>query len=392
MRGMMGGFLVRDLDFTVEGNPAKVTRLLEASTKAKTAASDSNRKSTTFALPSGLTFEVGMAQEATYPRPGAKPRIQPAAIHDDLRSRDFTINAMALSLNPASRGLLLDPTNGLGDIEAREIRTTGNYTLYDEPVRILRMLRLKMRLGFAISERTQSQYENVREAKLEEKISTEALYKELRAMADEPDPGALLQSLENEGLLTLFSPSLAGPKLNLSGLSKLQKLRQMIPFGSGLKVDNVGPFFWVLLEKLNAKERAALVSRLGMPKADADLWMKLEERAKKLERALKSAKLHKASLVYQLLRQTQGDQILFLLYHSQQRLVTDRLKKFLTTYLPGVLEIADKEVAAYSGIEPGSPKFAGARQDYIVGRLDGRIRKIVPAEPEPPVASAHQRR
>jgi tRNA nucleotidyltransferase/poly(A) polymerase len=382
MRDMLGGYPVRDLDLTVEGNPSKLVKLVAARSGARIAGTDDNRKSTEFVTKSGLTFHIGMAHQAVYAKPGAKPQVKPATIHEDLRGRDFTINAIALSLTKASRGLLIDPTNGLGDLERREIRTTGNYTLYDDPVRIIRMLRLKARLGFQICERTQMQYENVRDAQLEQKITPKSLYQELRAMADEPDHGAILSLLDQEKLLTLFSPTLAGAKLNTAGFAKLHKLRMLIPFGANIKVNNVGPFFWVLTEKFSPREKAALVKRLGIPKADVDLWQKLDQRAKKLETALKSAKLKKASLVYLLLREAPADQILFLLYRSRQRPVQDRIKNYLTKYVPGVLEITDREVAAHFEVEPGSPKFAKAKADYILGRLDGRIRRPAPEEAE----------
>ena len=96
--------------------------------------------------------------------------VRPATIHEDLRGRDFTINSIALSLNPASRGLLLDPNNGVGDLERKELRAVSNYTLYDDPIRLLRVLRFKVRLGFNIDERTKMQYDNAREAQLETRI------------------------------------------------------------------------------------------------------------------------------------------------------------------------------------------------------------------------------
>ena len=65
---------------------------------------------------------VSMARQEKYPKPAAKPQIQPSTIHEDLRCRDFTVNAIALSLGKASRGLLLDPTNGLGDLDYKELR------------------------------------------------------------------------------------------------------------------------------------------------------------------------------------------------------------------------------------------------------------------------------
>src|SRR5579863_4279849 len=101
-----------------------------------------------------------MARHEKPGKPGAKPQVQAATIHEDLRGRDFTVNAIALSLSRASRGLLIDPTNGAGDLERKELRAVSNYTLYDDPSRILRMFRLQVRLGFAIEERTRMQYQN----------------------------------------------------------------------------------------------------------------------------------------------------------------------------------------------------------------------------------------
>jgi tRNA nucleotidyltransferase (CCA-adding enzyme) len=384
LRDTLCGSPVTSLEFTVEGNPAKIIKDVVAATKSKTSESSSTRKATVCTTPGGAVFEIGMAQQATYAKPGSHPKIEPATIHDDLRGRDFTLNAVALSLNPNSRGLLLDPVNGLGDIGHREIRTTNNYTLYDEPARILTMLRLKTRLGFQLAERTQSQYENVRDAKLETKISAKSLYSELRAMADEPDPGALLTLLNEEKLLGLFSPTLAGPKLNLAGLGKLHKLRMMLPYGADMKVENLGIFLFVLCELFNPKEKAAFIKDLGIPKDDVELWQKLDQRSKKLEATLKSAKLNRASAVYHALTAAAGDQVLYLLYRSQQRLVQDRLKKHLTIYVPGVQEITDREAATHYKLDPASPKFPKAKEDYINGRLDGRIRKPAPVEEPPP--------
>ena len=85
-------------------------------------------------------------------------------------------------------------------------------------------------------------------------------------------------------------------------------------------VENFGLFLNVLTEKLTPKEKAALVKALGMPKADVDAWQKLDARSKKLERDLKSAKMTRASNLYQLLSKAPGDQILYLLLRSQLRL------------------------------------------------------------------------
>src|SRR5436853_204771 len=113
-------------------------------------------------------------------RTGAKPQVSPATIQEDLRGRDFTCNAIALSLNRASRGLLLDPMNGLADIERKELRSVSTYGFYDDPSRLLRLVRYGVRMGYTVEERTQMQVANAREAEVEKHISARALGDELK--------------------------------------------------------------------------------------------------------------------------------------------------------------------------------------------------------------------
>ncbi len=384
MRDMLAGFPIRDLDFTVEGNAFKLAKTLASKANAEIIAQDDHRKVAEMLFPGGVHAAIAMARQEKYGKPGARPSVAPATIHEDLRCRDFTINSIALSLNPASRGLLLDPNNGVADIEHREMRTVSNYTLYDDPSRIVRLIRFKARLGYTIAERTQSQYENARDAKLEEKITAAALGEELRAIADDPNAGEILKALEDEKLIGLYLPSLAGPKLNLPGFAKLQKARQMVPFGVEFPVESMGLFLSVLCEKLTPKERTELVKRAALTKADLKSWQKIEPDSKKLERALKSAKLQKPSQLYEALIHVPGEQILFLLVKSGERLVQDRIRNYFQKYLPASLEVTDKDVTAAKGVEPESPKFKKLKAELIAARLDARPKKVAPPpEPEP---------
>jgi len=157
MRDVLGGFPVRDLDFTVEGNPAKLVKVMTTKHGGTVVSTDEPKKSTLLRFEGGVSVEIAMARSEKFAKSGAKPTIEPSTIHDDLRCRDFTVNAVALSLNKASLGLLVDPTNGVGDIERKELRAVHNYSFYDDPSRMLRLIRFKVRLAYVIDERTRLQ-------------------------------------------------------------------------------------------------------------------------------------------------------------------------------------------------------------------------------------------
>jgi tRNA nucleotidyltransferase/poly(A) polymerase len=391
MRDMLGGLPIRDLDFTVEGNALKLIKTVAKRAGAHIVSTDELRKSAELVFPGGVTMSIGMAREERYAKPGGRPQVTPVTIHEDLRSRDFTVNSIALSLNRASLGLLLDPNNGQADLERKELRAISNYTLYDDPARLLRLIRFQVRLGFTIEERTRSQYDNVREAGLESSIGTRVLHRELCHIADEPDPALLVEALDRERLLRLFCPALSGPKLNLAGLAKLLKAKQMIPFGADIRLENLGLFLYFLAEKLTPKEKEELVKCSGLGHREIELWQKLESRSRKLERELKSAKLQRASQLYQALARAPGDQVLFLLLRSPVRLVQDRIRNYLQKHLPAAQEITDREVIA-AGAQPGTPRFQKVKEELIATRLDSRPRKPAPAPeaaeaaPPPPPA------
>lgn len=378
LRDMLGGFPIRELDFTVEGNALKLAKALEKKGIAKILSVDDNQKSAELAFPGGVTVNLAMARTEKYSKPGAKPKVTPATIHEDLKARDFTMNSIALSLNKASLGLLFDPTIGASDLERRELRTVSNYTLYDDPSRILRMLRLKVRMGLTLAERTESQYRNVREQKLESKITPEALRSELLRIAEELNPGAVLEELEREGLLALFSPALTGAKLNLPGFAKLLKARQNLPFGIEFPVQWAPLFLVFLTEKLSPKEISALVKSCALQSKDVKAWQKADAAARKLEKAIKSPKLNKPSLVYRALFEQPGEEILLALARSNERIVQDRIKNYLQKYLQVASEVTDADV---TDVAPSSPKFKKAKDTLVNKRLDARPKKVVVEEP-----------
>ncbi len=383
MRDMMGGFPIRDLDFAVEGPAVKFAKSIAESIGAEVLSTDDHGKAVEMRFPGNVNGSIAMARQQKYAKTGGKSTVQQAPMHEDLRGRDFTVNSIALSLGQASRGLLLDPVNGLGDLARKELRATSNYALYDDPSRLLRLIRFRTRFGFSIEERTLSQYRNVREAKLETKIPAAVLASELTQIAIEPNAGDILKALEEENLLHLISPALAGAKLNLASFQKLAKVRQSLPFGMEREVDWNSLLWYLLFEKLSPKERAQVIKGLELSKEEVEWATKLDSRASKLEKELGAARLPRPSAVYNVLSKAPGEAVLFLLMRSGQRVVLDRVKNYLQKYLPLAQEVTDADVVK-AGAEPGTPKFKKLKAQLIASRLDARPKKVVIEEPPAP--------
>ncbi len=147
-----GQQIVRDLDFIVEGSLQRILRALPTANPKKVVRGqfetlvdphltldrqeyDEHFSSAELTFSNGARAELSMCREEIHSRPVLRPEVRPASIFDDLKRRDFAINAMAVSLHPNSRGLLLDPTNGAGDIERREIRALQSRCFIDDPTR-----------------------------------------------------------------------------------------------------------------------------------------------------------------------------------------------------------------------------------------------------------------
>ena len=192
IRDIISGFTIRDLDFTVQGNPLKLQKDFERA-GAQVAGHDEDVRTLFLVLPGNVRAEIGMAHTEHYEKVGKAPVIAPASIQEDLRRRDFTVNAMALSLNEGSRGLLLDPFNGVADIEAKLLRILHNYSFVEDPSRLIRATRFAARFHWPLEERTQQRYNAAKENNYIEHISRSAVGHEIAQLAHEDDPLNVVQ-------------------------------------------------------------------------------------------------------------------------------------------------------------------------------------------------------
>ena len=153
VRDLLRGEPALDLDVCVEGDAPEAARLVAERLDGSVEAYD--RFGTATVSAPGLTVDIAGTRRERYPAPGALPEVEPAPLDEDLRRRDFSVNAMALGLSRGDLGELHDPFDGQRDLESRVIRVLHERSFVDDPTRLLRALRYEARLDAAMDPRTE---------------------------------------------------------------------------------------------------------------------------------------------------------------------------------------------------------------------------------------------
>ncbi len=159
----------------------------------------------------GHNFDIDIvtARHESYEQPGALPTVQAGSIQDDLARRDFTINAMAVEITQNGFGPLLDPHNGLVDLQAGLIRVLHAQSFIDDPTRIFRAVKFAKRLAAKIEKSTlELILQAVRDGAIHT-VSVERITRELLLIMDEPKGGEILADLDKLGVLAAIHPHLA---------------------------------------------------------------------------------------------------------------------------------------------------------------------------------------
>jgi tRNA nucleotidyltransferase (CCA-adding enzyme) len=206
VRDLLRGATAVDLDIAVEGDARSVARALAERLGGE--AREHQRFGTATLRAEALVFDLATTRTERYPEPGALPVVAAATLADDLRRRDFTVNAMAVALAGDDLGHLYDPCRGLADLEAGTIRILHAGSFLDDPTRLLRAVRYETRLGFRMDEDTESA---ARAAIAEEAMSTVSgarVRDELMDLLAEPDVPVGIERMRELGLDRALDPAL----------------------------------------------------------------------------------------------------------------------------------------------------------------------------------------
>ncbi|MCX7983653.1 MAG: CCA tRNA nucleotidyltransferase [Bacteroidetes bacterium] len=260
VRDLLRGFEVKEIDIVVVGNGIEFAQRVARELGCNAPVVYENFGTALLLLPERKLEFVG-ARKESYTRNSRKPRVSVGTLDEDLSRRDFTVNAIAVSLNADTYGEVIDPYNGIKDIESRRLTTPLNpeATFDDDPLRILRAMRFAAQLQFSIDERVLQAARTM--ADRLRIVSQERITEELLKILATQKPSVGFFLMYETGVLSVIFPELAA----LGGVEQREDYHHKDVFKHTLQVvDNVA----LVSENLWLRF-AALVHDIAKPKTKA---------------------------------------------------------------------------------------------------------------------------
>jgi tRNA nucleotidyltransferase (CCA-adding enzyme) len=358
VRDLLLGYPNFDLDLVVEGDAVKLAQQVAETSQAKLLTH--HRFGTAKLRYENFTLDLATARRETYAKPGALPTVTPGTLKDDLIRRDFSINAMAISLAANDYGELVDPHQGKNDLEHRLIRILHPGSFSDDATRILRGVRYEQRLGFELE--TQTAQLLKRDITMLDTISGDRIRHELELILKEKQPELVIKRLAELGVLPGISPFLKGDGWIAEKFDKARRLKKPTQLPS--------LYFCLVIYSFSATGIEQFLTRLNI--------------SAKLSRAMRDT-LHlktnlplldkpslKPSEIYYLLREYEPVAIQANALASESSTIHRNLQLFLTK-LRYVRTALDGEELKRLGI-PAGPEMGQVLQILHKAKLDGEVR------------------
>lgn len=376
---VVGGFVrdiflqrhTEDIDIVIEGDGIEFAREFSAAMGARV---HFYRKFGTAVItfPDGSKIDVATARLEHYQAPAALPTVEMSSIKLDLFRRDFTINTLAVCLNPDKFGVLVDFFSGQRDIKDKIIRVLHSLSFVEDPTRIFRAIRFEQRFGFTIGKMTERLIKNAVRMDFFKRLSGHRVFGELRQTFEEDDPvPAIVRLSEFKLLESLHSALTTGKKT----IAELNATREVISWYDLLFFETPYMkwmvYLFVLLRGLDEATTRDVCDRLELhPRFHEFVLTGRREADSFLKRAQKNPVMRNSTL-YELMEGLKTEQVLYIMAVAED----DEIKKMVSRYILKLRQvktsIRGKDLKAL-GIEPG-PVYGKILRAVLKARLDGMV-------------------
>jgi tRNA nucleotidyltransferase (CCA-adding enzyme) len=368
IRDLLRGEANFDIDIVIEGDGIAFARALGKTLNVKV--KSHKRFGTAVVITDFLKFDVATARTEYYECPAALPRIEMSSIKKDFYRRDFTINTMAVRLNPDHFGQLIDYFGGQKDIKERTIRILHNLSFIEDPTRAFRAIRFSERFGFKISKHTINLIKTAVRINLFNKLSGARMYDELNLLFLETGPVKAVKKLSEFDLLKFIHPALKITKSledTFNAIHETISWFKLLFFEEDLNISHL--FLMALIEELTPGERGETLQRLQVPKKARD---EILDGIDQSNRALSGLPHASEKDVYYLLLSLNTRAVLFTMARAKGKQAKKAVSLFLTDLRNTRPELSGKDLRTM-GYAPG-PGYKEILTALLDARLDGKIK------------------
>jgi len=324
-------------------------------------------------FPDGYKVDVATARVEYYREPAALPVVEFSSIKLDLYRRDFTVNTLALRLNPGAFGELIDFYGAQRDIKEKVIRVLHSLSLVEDPSRILRAARFERRFGFTIGKHTQNLIRNAVRLDLIRRLPKPRLFGELELILAEEEPVGVLRRLADFRVGPSIHP---GITLDKAQIGLLEETAEILVWFSLLfleeKVERWGVLFLSLLDPLEPEEANRLAAEFGAGRRVRE-WIRIsKEEAPEVRDRLLSTRVVSRKIVYDALSPLPNEVILFLMAKAKHPDIKRYISLYFTQLKSVRTQVTGKDLVGL-GYSPG-PVFKEILDEILERKFAGELK------------------
>lgn len=360
-----------DLDVVVEGEGIRFAQAFAAGRGDARVRTHKKFNSAVIIFADGMKIDVATARLEYYQSPAALPIVELTSLKLDLYRRDFTINTLAIHINPGRFGTLVDYFDGLKDIKERAVRVLHNLSFVDDPTRVFRAVRFEQRFGFRIGKFTESLIKNALKIDAFKRLSGRRMFGEFKQMMDEERALDCLLRMGELNLLGTFHPNL---KPDADQARLLESTAEALAW---FKLSFLGTPFrpWLLYllamaDSLEDAEFDSLGLRLALGPRQRARAIDMRKRAMAVLNRLQRGRTP-PSEVYRLLQGLKPEYQTFIMAKTDRDSAKRAVSQYLTTWSRAVPELGGGDLQNM-GIEPG-PLYKQILQRLLAAQLDGEV-------------------
>ncbi|OPY82825.1 MAG: Multifunctional CCA protein [Syntrophus sp. PtaU1.Bin005] len=318
-----------DVDLVVEGDGVVFARVLGNAFGAKVSPHE-KYKTAVIRLPGGVRIDVATARLEYYRMPGAFPEVEESNLKLDLSRRDFTINTMAVALNPQRFGELIDYFGAQRDIREKKIRVLHSLSFVEDPSRILRAVRFEKRRGFSLGKQTISLVSSAVHAGFLRNIPGRRIFHEMRQILQEEDPIRCMDRLRELKVLEAIHPDLIFDEPMREAFHAVREtLLWFRLLYTREKVRVWFLYFLAMTESMDPQTVVALGDAFGLRREDAEILLSSREKVREIMRRMASLPDILPSQAVDILEKASLEEILYAMSRSKSA----SFKKIFSTYV-----------------------------------------------------------